>query len=377
MENKHPVQHSHPIRWGITGTAQIARKNWKAILNSGEGIVAGVASRDADRSRRFIAECQQAAPFEVPPEPVAGYEALIASPEIDAVYLPLPTGLRKAWVVRAAEAGKHVLCEKPCGVSATELREMIDACERNGVQFMDGVMFMHSGRLDLVRAVLDDGASVGSARRVTTSFSFCAPEDFLRQNIRANHRLEPLGCLGDLGWYCLRFALWVAKGKLPREVTGRLLAQTEASSRDGAVPIEFSGELVFDPGLSAEFYCSFLAGNQQWAKVSGSKGYLQVTDFVLPFQGPELAFEVRNDVFEQHGCDFEMKPRPRRFAVREYGTSHPSAQESNMFRNFGRQIRSGQLNAEWPQMALRTQQMLDACLESARDGGRMVKLKAA
>lgn len=375
MENKHPIQHPRKIRWGIIGTARIARKNWKAILNTGEASIVAVGSRDLDRSRRFIAECQQAAPFEVPPEPVGGYEALIASPEIDAVYLPLPTGLRKEWVLRAAEAGKHVLCEKPCGVTTTELREMLGACERNGVQFMDGVMFMHSSRLDLVGTVLDDGASVGPARRVTTSFSFCAQEEFMRENIRVDHRLEPLGCLGDLGWYCLRFALWVAQGRLPREVAGRLLGQTDASSGGGAVPTEFSGELVFDTGLSAGFYCSFLAGNQQWAKVSGSKGYLQIADFVLPFQGPELAFQVRNDVFDQHGCDFEMKPRPRLFAVAEYANSHPTAQEANMFRNFGRQIRSSQLNAEWPRMALKTQQVLDACLESARNGGRVVMLK--
>jgi predicted dehydrogenase len=70
---------------------------------------------------------------------------------VDAVYIPLPTGLRKEWVLRAAAAGKHVLCEKPCGLSLAEVREMTDACRENRVQFMDGVMFMHNPRMRRLR----------------------------------------------------------------------------------------------------------------------------------------------------------------------------------------------------------------------------------
>lgn len=72
---------------------------------------------------------------------------MIAAKDIDALYIPLPTGLRKDYILAAVAAGKHVLCEKPCGVNAAELREIIDACAAAGVQFMDGVMFMHSDRL--------------------------------------------------------------------------------------------------------------------------------------------------------------------------------------------------------------------------------------
>src|SRR5689334_16733755 len=102
------------LRWGILSTAEIAQKNWKAILNSGNGTVTAVASRDGRRARDFVELCQREAPFEQPPQALASYEALLKAEELDAVYIALPTGLREEWVIRAARAGKHVVCEKPC-----------------------------------------------------------------------------------------------------------------------------------------------------------------------------------------------------------------------------------------------------------------------
>ena len=94
------------LRWGVLGCANIAQKNWKAIWNSGNGRVTAVASRDLDRSRRFMQECQAQAPFEPAPRPYGSYEELLAASDVDAVYVPLPTGIRGTWVKRAAEAGK-------------------------------------------------------------------------------------------------------------------------------------------------------------------------------------------------------------------------------------------------------------------------------
>ena len=102
------------LRIGFLSTANIGRQNWKAVFSSGNCVVTAVASRDLERSRRFIAENQEKAAFATPPAPLDSYEALLASKDVDAVYIPLPTGLRREWVVRAAEAGKHVVCEKPC-----------------------------------------------------------------------------------------------------------------------------------------------------------------------------------------------------------------------------------------------------------------------
>lgn len=363
-------------RWGILGAATIARKNWDALRRAGNAELIAVASRSAERARQFINECQSVAPQSRCPEAVEGYEALLAREDIDAVYIPLPTGIRAEWVIKAAEAGKHVVCEKPCGANAGQVRDMVAACDANGVQFMDGVMFMHSRRLEALRQVLDDGVSIGDVKRITAQFSFCAPDEFKTGNIRTHAALEPLGCLGDLGWYTIRFALWTMGYRPPREVSGRLLATLQRPDSPDAVPMEFSGELFFDGGVSASYYVSFLTEHQQWANVSGTRGYLHVRDFVLPFYGPEVAFEVSNSVFTIDGCDFNMEDHTRRVAVPEYSNNASNAQEVNLFRRFSEIVLSGQRDSHWPQIALLTQQVMDACLQSARNGGATLPFSA-
>ncbi len=348
-----------PIRWGILSTAHIARKNWRAIQLSGNGVIAAVASRSRASAEKFIAENQAVAPFAIAPCPIGNYAELLAAPDIDAVYIPLPTGLRQEWVLRAAAAGKHIVSEKPCATSGANLREMLSACERHRVQFMDGVMFMHSARLPRMRAVLDDGTSIGPLKRITSHFSFQAPENFFTSNIRAHSALEPLGCLGDLGWYCVRLSLWAAGWRLPRAVTGRILAQLGRTDSPAPVPTDFSGELIFDDGLTADFRCSFLAEFHQSAEITGALGNLSVDDFVLPRAESEIAFLTNG----------------RRIAVAEHGSPHTTAQETNLFRNFAAQISHGSLNDEWPAHALKTQQVINACWQSAQANSQPVALR--
>ncbi len=362
---------SELCRWGILGTADIARKTWPGIALAGNATVTAVASRSLERSRDFVARCQAARPMPEPPAGLGSYDELLARSDVDAVYLPLPTGVRKEWVLRAAEAGKHVLVEKPVGVTVADVRDMIAACERRRVQLMDGVMFMHSRRLEALRTTLDDGQSVGRVRRIAAQFSFNAPEGFAAENIRGDSRLEPHGCVGDLGWYPIRFALWVVKEELPAEVSARLLAE-DGPPGGGRVPYELSAELLFPGGVSASLYCSFRTENEQWATVSGTKGLVQVEDFVLPFFGDEVRFQVTTSVFEKSGCDFDMRRRTRTVVVPEYGNSHPTAQEANMFRTFSSLVLGGRLDPHWGDVALRTQLVMDACLRSARSGRPLV-----
>jgi predicted dehydrogenase len=362
------------LRWGILGTANIARKNWHAIRNAGNATLVAVASRSADRSRQFIAECQSVVPFPDPPRACASYDELLASRDVDAVYIPLPTGIRKEWVVNAAAAGKHVLVEKPVGVNAVEVEEMIAACREHRVQFMDGVMFMHSERLGRLREVLDDGKSVGRLKRIASHFSFKAGEDFLRSNIRVSGELEPLGCLGDLGWYNIRFTLFATNWRMPTRVTGRLLSEAKRPDSRSNVPAEFSAELFFPDGVSASFYCSFVTENQQWAHISGTEGFVTVPDFVLPYFGSEVAFTATKAAFRARGCQFDMEEHTRRFAVHEHGNNAPESQEANMIRRFSWLATSGRPDDSWALMALQTQQVLDGCLASARQDGRAVEL---
>jgi len=361
-------------RWGILGTAGIARKNWKAIRLAGNSSVVAVASRHEASAKRFIDECSSQVPFDTRPVPVGSYEALLARSDIDAVYIPLPTALRREWVIKAAEAGKHVLGEKPAALNASEVAEMLAACERNKVQYMDGVMFMHSQRLPLVRKILDDQNQLGQLRRLVSQFSFAGDEAFCESNIRTSSDLEPYGCLGDLGWYCTRFFLWVMQGQMPTEVRARTLTPLQGKTSPAPVPGEFSAELLFAGGVSASFYCSFLTENQQWMHLSGSKGYLKLNDFVLPFHAPEVDAYVGKDVFNVDNCVFNMENHLQRHAAAEYSSGAGNAQEVNMIRTFSDLVIHKKIDCQWPTWTLKTQQILDACFQSAAQNGQTVKL---
>jgi predicted dehydrogenase len=358
-------------RWGILGAANIARKNWDSIRHAENATLVAVASRSKPRAEEYIRECQLVAPH--PQTPVAcTYEELLARKDIDAVYIPLPTAIRKEWVIKAANAGKHVLSEKPCAPTVAELEEMLAACRKNKVQFMDGVMFMHSDRLALMRRALDE--KVGPVKRITSQFSFLAQPEFMTSNIRASSDLEPLGALGDLGWYDIRFTLWGMNYQLPTHVSARTLTAGKRPDASGDVPLEFSAEMWFPGGTTAAFYCSFLTQIQQWANISGTTGCLQVNDFVVPSFGCEVAFEVIVSNLDRMGCDYNMPRRSQRIASPEYSNNHPTAQETGMFRRFSNIVLSGRLEPEWEKIALATQKVVNACFESAKNDGKKVSL---
>ena len=345
------------LRIGFLSTAGIGKKNWKAIFHSGNAVVSAVASRDLQKSLKFIDDCQREFAFTETPRAFGSYEQLLVSPDVDAVYVPLPTALRKNLVVRAAQNNKHILCEKPCAANSTELDAMLAACREHSVQFLDGVMFMHSPRLPKIREVLDDGKSLGQLQRMTSGFSFYFGDDFFQKNIRVDTALEPAGCLGDLGWYSIRFFLWTLNWQLPHTVSAKILAQSASGT-----PTEFSAELFFDGGVSAEFYSSFLTAKQQWVAVGGRNGWLRIPDFVHPRNGYEPAFELNGT---EVCADSDVKCPP---GTDSGGFGHATAQDTRMWRNFANQIFSGQINENWPLWARQTQKVLDACLAAGRSG---------
>lgn len=356
------------LRWGILGAANIARKNWKAIFNSGNGTIVAVAARDRSRAEEFIRGCQTVAEFSPAPRALGSYAELLSSPEIDAVYIPLPTALRKEWVIRAAQAGKHILCEKPCAVNAADLREMLEVCQKNRVQFMDGVMFMHHPRLEVIRSVLNDTTRIGPIRRIASEFSFLGDDPNFAVNIRVQNALEPAGCLGDLGWYCLRISLFAMNWQLPVSATGRILAV----AADGVTPTQFSGELLFADGASAGFHCSFAIASQQWVSIMGARGTVRMADFVHPRNSYESAYEI-------NATEHRLTAKPGSVIPLDVGAlaqpGHSEAQDTLMMRNFATQAASGKLSDFWPEVALKTQLVLDACLASARAQGKPVAVE--
>ena len=125
--SSHHASGDYQAGWAILGSANIAHKLWKAIHMSGNSRVVCVASRNYSRAQDFIDECQAQLPFPEAPEAVEGYAAALARDDVHVVYIPLPTALRKEWVLKAAELGKHVLVEKPVGVTTEDVQEMIQA----------------------------------------------------------------------------------------------------------------------------------------------------------------------------------------------------------------------------------------------------------
>ncbi|MCH1494423.1 MAG: Gfo/Idh/MocA family oxidoreductase [Rubripirellula sp.] len=361
-------------RWGFLSTAGIGRKNWKGIHLSGNGRVSAVASRSVDKAQSFIDECSIEVPQRGDVAAVGSYEELLSRDDVDAVYVPLPTGIRKHWVVAAAKAGKHVLCEKPAAVNEEEVQEMVDACAQAGVQFMDGVMFDHSQRLAKVREILGAGEVVGKTRRISTHFSFSGDDSFQQSNIRTDAILEPHGCLGDLGWYCIRFTLWAAGLEMPTKLSARTLTWLAGTESEGEVPGEFSAELHFPNDVTASFYCSFLTVNQQTAMVSGDRGYLSVDDFVLPFYDAEASWNQHHHVLDIDNCRWNFRRHSDRNAVAEYPSGERNAAEVNMVRRFADCVLSGKIDPFYPDLTLKTQRIIDACRRSDAEGGALIEV---
>jgi len=361
-------------RWGFLSTAAIARKNWKAVRLCGNGRVSAVASRSVAKAQSFIDDCMAEVPQQQQVSAVGSYAELIEREDVDAIYIPLPTGLRKEWVLAAAKAGKHVLVEKPVANNLEDAQAMVDACAEAGVQFMDGVMFDHSKRLADICELLKSEKAVGKLRRISTHFSFSGDSSFQQSNIRTDSVLEPHGCLGDLGWYCIRMTLRAAGLQMPTHLTARTITPLQGKDSEGDVPGEFSAELMFPNGLSAAFYCSFLTSNQQTVLLSGSDGYLTVDDFVLPFYDAEAAWTEHDHVLDIDNCRWNFRQHSDRKAVPEYASGEPNSSEVNMVRTFGNCVLDKKLDASYAELTIKTQRILDACRRSDAAGGVQIEI---
>jgi predicted dehydrogenase len=359
-----------PCRWGILGAAQIARKNWQAIQDAGNAVVTAVASRQPGQAAKFIADCQGERPFANLPR-ATSYEELVTAKDVDAIYLPIPTGLRIAWGLKGVLNGKHLLCEKPCAKSAAELRGVTDICQSRGLQFMDGVMFMHTDRIQRMQTLVQSGR-IGKLRRVDSHFCFSGGPEFHHGNIRMDPNLEPFGCLGDLGWYNIRLSLAMNNFELPQAVVGRTLSSGQGATAEGKVPTEFSGELLFSKGYSAGFYCSFQTVMQQWGDISGDEGRIHIPDFVLPYEKRPATFSIHQDAFLVHGCEFKMAPDCVTESFDQPANNAVDSQESRMIREFSQNVIRGVPDDRWIHYALTTQHVLDCLLASSQRGGEQL-----
>jgi predicted dehydrogenase len=246
------------LRLGLLSTARINRRILPPARESGLVEVVAVASRDGGRGAAYAERNGIARAHE-------GYEALLADPEVDAVYIPLPNSLHVEWTKRALEGGKHVLCEKPLTDEPDDAEALFDLAEGRGLVLAEGFMYRHNPQTRHVEELVREGA-IGRLQLVRTSFSFPVEG---AENIRLDPALDG-GSLLDLGTYCVSGARLLA-GE-PESVLGR-----QATGPTGVDDL-FTGSLVFPEGVHAVFDCGLRMPNRATLEAVGTEGSLFVDD---------------------------------------------------------------------------------------------------
>jgi predicted dehydrogenase len=253
------------LRWGLLAAGTIAGHFAAGVDESRHGRLAAVAARDGDRARDFAAR------FDIP-KAYGGYEDLLADPDVDAVYVSTPHPMHGEWAIRAAEAGKHVLCEKPLTVTAAAAENVIAAARQHDVFLMEAFMYrLHPQTRRLVELI--SSGAIGDVHAVDTTFSFDSdPADTARLGDPA---LGGGGIL-DVGCYCTSLARLVAQAALgvdvvePVEVSG--MARLSAAGVD-----EYATGLLRLPGdILATISCGIRLAREDGIRVFGTRGQLHV-----------------------------------------------------------------------------------------------------
>ena len=242
-------------RWGILSTANINRLVLEGARMANGLEVVAVASRDADRAEAY-------ARANGIPRAHGSYEALLDDDGVDAVYIPLPNSLHHEWTMRALEAGKHVLCEKPYSRRAADVEEAFDLAERNGLVLSEAFMWRHNPQTARILELLPE---IGELQTIRATFGFVLRSD---DDVRLSAKLEG-GALMDVGCYCVSASRLLAGGE-PDRVHGE-----EVVGASG-VDVRFTGVLRFGD-VTAEFMSS-LTNAHQALEAIGSEGSLYAPD---------------------------------------------------------------------------------------------------
>jgi D-xylose 1-dehydrogenase (NADP+, D-xylono-1,5-lactone-forming) len=264
MSESSAVRSGEPIlRWGIIGPGWITPRVVEPIAGSARNTVVAVASRDADRAAAYAARYGIARSF-------GGYEALLDDPDVDAVYIALPNHLHVEWAIRALEAGKHVLCEKPLALTVAEVDAVSAAVERTGRLAMEAFMYLHHPQTKRVLEIVRGGA-LGEIRAVLGGFSFSLerPNDV---------RLEASmggGSLWDVGGYPVSSA---------RRIAGADPVELRADAIVGPTGVDLTAvsQLRYPGGTFAQVYSSFATPHREHVEILGSEASLVVDPAFVP-----------------------------------------------------------------------------------------------
>ncbi|MDB5058570.1 MAG: putative dehydrogenase [Chloroflexi bacterium] len=260
------------LRWGVLGAANIAcAQVIPAIQASRNGTVVALASRDEQKGKAAATDLGIDRLY-------TSYEALLADPEVDAIYNPLPISMHVEWIIRAANAGKAVLCEKALTATASEAERAVETCARLGVPLMEAFMYRFHPQNVRVRELLAEGV-IGEVREVRAGLCvrLMDPPD------PGNVRLQPAlagGTLLDMGCYTVNTARMIF-GEEPL----RVLAWRDFDRQFG-VDVSLTGILEFSDRRVASISCSFRTGDNHGYTIVGSKGVIEVPRAYIPGYGP-------------------------------------------------------------------------------------------
>src|SRR5712692_619492 len=263
--------------WGILGPGFVAtRAVMPAMQQIPDAHLLAVASRSAERAKltaaRFGIECAY-----------DDYQSLLKDPDVEAVYIALPNHLHGIWTMRAAEAGKHVLCEKPLASNAAECDEMIASCRRAKVLLMEAVMYPFHPRMVRLKQMVSTG-ELGEIRLLRSAF--CFPFDFGRRDDFRVHAELGGGAVLDVGSYCVNAARWLVGGE-PRRV------RAEVVYGEGGIDVSAGAILRFERDVLADVRCSFVAAEEQVIEVVGGGGGVRAERAFRGWRGERTELVVR------------------------------------------------------------------------------------
>ncbi|KAL6316852.1 hypothetical protein AAG906_022570 [Vitis piasezkii] len=356
-----------PIRLGILGYGEISRrlsKLSKAIALVPNATLVAIGSRRIHKA----AGITSADGFPSWVKMYESYEAVLDDPDVDAVYVLFrPSCSRNGrWRPRKK---KHVLLEKPVAPDVVELDRVLAACEASGVQFMDGTLWMHHPRTPEMKEFISDTQRFGQLKSIHCCFTYYANPEFLENDFRLKPDLDGLGALGDCGWYCIRAILWAADHQLPNSVT----ALPGSLFNNAGVILSCGASLDWADGKVATFHCSVLSNLTMEITATGTKGTLQLHDFVIPFKHDTASYSTASEsCLEDPSTGWKARPS-------EHSVANDLPQEALMIREFvglvaGIKRDGKEPNNKWPAMTRKTQLVLDAVKASIERGCEAVEV---
>ncbi len=316
------------LRWGVVGTGSIANKMAGAILGAEGAELSAVSSRRMESAQAYADRHGAAHAFD-------SWAEMAASDKVDAIYVATPTSVREEICIAAARGRKHVLGEKPLA-SLASVRRILAAAQSNDVAFMDGTHFAHHPRTAELQSKRDGW--IGATTLVDSTCAFNLKD---RSNIRYNTELEPMGAIGDVGWYNMRAAVECLPDGLQLEgVSAVLRRDDETGAAMGG-----HGELRFAGGVRSTWSCGFDAeGSSMHVHIEGEAGELEMPGFL--FQERDNSARL---VVKEAGAE----PKTHRVASDKPGSVL-------MFEDMAAAAADASLRAGWAERTLRTQALLDA-----------------